>query len=681
MPDRGRVRASWAVGAAAAVFLPSALASAGGVTFDNVANDPNTGIDYRRLWSPEAQERLDNYAQGVTYFPDHVAEPFKWAGNPGVTLFDHDGDGDVDIFTTNGPGRAHSLYSNQFEETGSLSFVDVAASAGVAATAQDGMGACAGDIDNDGDVDLYVLGRDEPNQLFENLGDGTFVNASVGSGLDQTTSSHISCAMGDVNGDSLLDIVVGNSWETMADSFAIFAEPFAYNEVNQLYVNMGGNQFYDDSVRSGFQDVAEITWAVSMADYDLDGDIDIFTTSDNGAIPGARYGGVDRGFMRVYDNDGQGNFTDRKDAANLHFSGDWMGVSFGDLNCDGYMDMFGTNVGDYLVREIDGLPYEIGDYASRWFLGRPNGIFINPGVGDLVATPFGWGTSTFDYDNDADPDIVFYGSLHHSFYDTADNPGALLENEGCTADFRYDDTAIVTDHGERSVTGVATADLDKDGFVDIVSVSGEDKHPDNVYRAYVPAGGSPFDARARWSELWYCDGFDDQGCPYYYTGNKNVEGTLAVEINSADNGNGSVTVETVGSVGITTNGVANRDGIGAVVFFTPRRGEQTMYPVLGGSSHASQNEKAITFGMGSANEGTIEILWPGGTRNRLYDVEPGERITFPEIPCDFTASWPNKKAFKRCVTDALDELVAAGALDPLQYDRFERSAIKAYRKQ
>ncbi|MBO1345912.1 MAG: ASPIC/UnbV domain-containing protein [Hormoscilla sp. GUM202] len=81
----------------------------------------------------------------------------------------------------------------------------------------------------------------------------------------------------------------------------------------------------------------------------------------------------------------------------------------------------------------------------------------------------------------------------------------------------------------------------------------------------------------------------------------------------------------------------------AVIFFTPDRGQTAIEPILGGSSLISQNSLAANFSLGSEtrffrNSGTVEVLWPGGVRNRLYNVEAGEKIYFPEIPVSFDDS-------------------------------------------
>lgn len=137
---------------------------------------------------------------------------------------------------------------------------------------------------------------------------------------------------------------------------------------------------------------------------------------------------------------------------------------------------------------------------------------------------------------------------------------------------------------------------------------------------------------------------------------------------------------TLGTKGISTGGRVNRDGIGAVVKFTPRHGKTVMQPILGGSSYASQNSLEANFGLGARHSGTIEVLWPGGVRNRLYGVYHAERLVFPEISCSFDAEWDNIVHYTSCVMHALGELGDAGILNFRQRARFLTSALRAFRE-
>jgi hypothetical protein len=597
-----------------------------------------------------------------------------------VAIFDYDRDGDLDIYVTNGPGAPNSLYSNQLTESGSVTFVDVGEAAGVAATGQDSTGVCYGDTDNDGDHDLLVLGRSEPNRLFENQGDGTFTEV-LNSGLGGGDLSSTSCSLGDVDGDGLLDVVVANAFD-FATFSAIFTEAFSLNQHNQLFLNQGSNTFTDASAGSGVQSLtgfppenegaAAITWAVSVVDVDLDGDVDIIFADDQGAMPPTLGGGADRGFIHVLLNDGAGKFTDRPITDTPAATGGWMGLGFGDFNCDGNLDMFGSNFGDYNIPVMQ-MPYELGDQPSRWLLGAGDGSFTDPGVGDLVASVFGWGNAVFDYDNDGDSDVVFNGGLEMNFMTFADNPGVILRNQGCSANFTFEDGAFDTDYIRLNVQGLAVGDLNRDGFVDIVTASNVTV-PEAFPMIPSPAKyGSVFDNTA-----FFAPQFAPSPEGFTWTEAELAPGIMTIEINRGQSENGWISLTAVGSVGLTDGGETNRDGIGAVVFFTPENGDTAITPIQGGSSFASQHALEVNFGLGAAKQGTVEILWPGGVRNRLYGVGAGERVVLPEIPCSFNGDWSSQAEYEACVAAALADLAGAGIISDSDVARYSSSALQAF---
>ncbi len=666
----------------------------------DLVSQPGSGLDYARAPSPtkatfDAQKAASIADPPTPYtFGDVVATPEKSNGGPGVAALDFDGDGDVDIYATNGPGRANSLFSNQLQETGVATFIDVGAAAGAGVAGQDSTGVCFGDIDNDGDEDLYVLGRVESNALLENQGDGTFVDITGSAGTGGGTLGHTSCSMGDVDGDGLLDIVVGNSFD-WASREAIFVDDFGSSHPNQLFVNQGGNVFSDESVASGirnlrgFSDGSEnnptITWGIAIVDIDLDGDSDIVQADDQAARlisayidPNTGLPGVDRGFMHVLINDGTGHFTDITPEAGLTRPGQWMGVTFGDFNSDGNMDFFGTNMGGYAFSVLP-IQYAIEDTNNRWFLGNGDLTWDDPGLGDIVSDPFGWGPSALDYDNDGDTDIMYFGSLDGTGpVGTADNPGVLLSNDGVTGedvDFSADLVALSgTDHRRRNVNGSAVGDINNDGFMDIISVSASN-YFDAPLIPYPVSWGSPYDAFAAFFPVFSQTGPGE----FTWNGFEQTEGDLSVQVNTADNGNRWVRVRTLGTVGITDDGQSNRDGIGAVVQFTPNKGNTAMKPILGGSNYSSQDSTDAIFGLGGKNWGTIDVVWPGGTHNRLRFAKHGESITFPEIPCDYRHDqWSKYNDYKVCVKGAMDELQAAGVVSPAEAARFKSSALSAY---
>jgi hypothetical protein len=83
--------------------------------------------------------------------------------------------------------------------------------------------------------------------------------------------------------------------------------------------------------------------------------------------------------------------------------------------------------------------------------------------------------------------------------------------------------------------------------------------------------------------------------------------------------------------------------------------------------------------MGTAKKGTLDILWPGGTRNRLDDVRAGERLTLPEIPCSYAADWPNLGQYVSCVAHSLSSLRKQGLISEEFAERLQASAIRAYK--
>jgi hypothetical protein len=661
----------------------------GGVVFEEVG--VALGVTYERVPSTTlaiAQAFRDDSLITPKTLMDVPLHPLKTRGAPGVAILDFDGDGDLDIYVTNGPGASNSLLSNQLDESGSLGFVDIADSAGVGAADQDSTGVCFGDIDNDGDEDLYVLGRNEDNRLFENDGAGSFLDITVAAGVGGDAGGSSSCSFGDVNNDGLLDLFVANVTD-FVNMLAILVEPFALNEPNQLFLNDGANVFSDVSDTSGIRvlsgvppETSDITWATTLVDYDQDGDIDILTAADNGGIPFAADGGVDRGFLRVFENDGSGSFTDVTGTL-LAYPGDWMGISVADFNHDGRLDMFGSNTGDYFEALL-GIPGSgLGAQTSRHFLQNSDGTWSDTGPIPDLASVFGWGTAAFDYDNDGDTDIAYVGGLDAAFFLESSNPGVILQNQG-GAGFALDETALVppisADHARRTEHGMAVGDLDGNGFVDMVSVANQDSLlplPFVLYADVMPIlFTSPFNALAGFVPI-FAETMPGSG-EWVWTGLESANGTVAIELNSGGNGHHSIAVQLVGSAGLITGGATNRDGIGAVVALTPLGGSTAIQPVLGGSSYASQNSLIQTFGLGRAKRGQLDILWPGGVRNRLYDVKYPMNVVFPEIPCSYDGGWPSFASYRRCVGQALDELVAAGVLQQSQKGKFFSSAVRAF---
>jgi enediyne biosynthesis protein E4 len=667
----------------------------GGITFTDIA--ASAGIVYDRVPSVREAERLAIFASAaVTPIPTadfgaivRPESPEKSRGAPGVAIFDFDNDGDLDIYATNGPGRANSLFKNLFVETGVVSFVDVATEVGVDATDQESSGVCVGDIDNDGRQDLFVVGLHSPHRLFVNRRNGRFVDVTERAGVGGDLRYATACSFGDLDNDGRLDLVVSGTYDDWGHRKPVFNPPgpnYPGLEHNQLFLNLGGHRFRDISDVSGIKNVSNMqgpnqtgaahTWAIAMVDLDLDGNIDVMS-GDNQAA-GSTQENERRGWNRWFKGDGAGNVTDVTLAhPGLMVENSWMGFGFGDVNCDGRMDFFSTGMGNYL-----GTP----GLESALFIQKPDGDFQHEGI---FPNPFGWGAQLFDYDNDGDSDILYHGGMDILNLIAADNPGVLLQNNGVCSNTW---TALAEpspfnniDHRLRTVEGVATGDLNNDGFSDIVTVSSFNIAPGNPnYRPMInltgPTGG-PYDPVSQFQNLLTGRIVPNHFVPVAVFPEL-PNGTLSVEISSANNGNGWVKFLPVGNAGFERHrdarGVVNRDGIGAVLTFTPDGLPTSMYPITGGSSYASSHAFEAIFGLGAAPKGTVEVVWPGGYKNRLYDVAAGETLTLPAIPCSFDGEYRNRGHFERCLANSLDDYRRNGYINNKERNRLRESMRRAY---
>jgi len=237
------------------------------------------------------------------------------------------------------------LYRNKRDGT----FEDVTARAGLAMTGW-GQAACAGDYDNDGHADLLVTFYGT-NRLFRNRGDGTFVDATIQAGLDnKRVRWGAGCAFVDYDRDGKLDLFAANYIDLDLKTAPVpesglcrykglpvaCGPPGLPGGKNLLYRNLGNGSFADVSQAAGITK-ASGTYAlgVSTLDFDDDGWTDLYVANDSN--PSA-----------LYRNNRDGTFTDIAIAAGCAYSLDGkpqagMGVAVGDYNRDGRMDIFKTN--------------------------------------------------------------------------------------------------------------------------------------------------------------------------------------------------------------------------------------------------------------------------------------------------------------------------------------------------
>ncbi len=341
-------------------------------------------------------------------------------GSGGASAADYDGDGRHDIFFPD--GVRSRLYRNVSDESNAIKFTDVTTVAGLDGVDQANAGLFA-DVDNDGDADLFVARYLAANKFFRNDG-GKFTDQSQEFGLDLNSTSVTACFL-DYDRDGFVDLYVGLYGDAFKDVPRL--PFFAQNaQRNRLYHNERGQGFRDVTESSGTGDTG---WAlaVASADYDADGYPDIGVANDFGR-------------KCLFHNNGDGTFTDvAKEAGVLDFSGG-MGLTFGDFDDDGLIDLYTSNINSnqrWFGEDMTVSQYARNVARTRWLvldlfeykkfhdlvgsdwisigttIGEGNSLFKNNGNGTFrelkdshtARAGWGWSVSFFDADNDTDLDI------------------------------------------------------------------------------------------------------------------------------------------------------------------------------------------------------------------------------------------------------------------------------------
>jgi len=385
----------------------------------------------------------------------------------GLALFDYDRDGDVDVYFLNGaplPGTKadvppkNALYRND----GNFQFTDVTEEAGVGDTGY-GLGVAVADYDNDGDPDLY-LNNDGPNVLYRNNGDGTFVDVAREAGVDDGEQMGAGTCFLDMDRDGDLDLYVARYLEfsysqhepKTVKGFPAYINPRQYLPVpDALYRNNGDGTFTDVSKESGI--AAHAGWGMGMvcADYDNDGDTDVFIAND-----------VSENFL--FNNDGTGKFEEVGLIAGTAFDLDGnaqgsMGVDCGDYDNDGRLDFYMTSY----QHQFTALYRNLDD-------GFLEDVKLLNGAAAGTHPYVTWGNGFVDFDNDADRDIfVACGHLQDmvDHYDDTTSylaRNVLLMNDGKGKFVNVSDRCGDGLAVKLSSRGAAFDDLDNDGDVDVV---------------------------------------------------------------------------------------------------------------------------------------------------------------------------------------------------------------------
>ena len=334
---------------------------------------------------------------------------------------DYDNDGDMDVLVLRGTwlldqGKiANSLLRNNGDRT----FSDVTQPAGLAEPAFPTQAAVWSDFDNDGDLDLYIANEDRsedpassqgyPSQLFRNNGDSTFTDIAGAAGVANYGYAK-GVTSGDFDNDGDLDLYVSNVGP------------------NRLYRNEGNGAFVDMAEELGVIELVGQSFATWFFDYDNDGWLDLFVSAYAATVvdvAGDYLGLPNRSPRpRLYRNDG-GTFTDVSRQVGLDHPYLPMGANFGDLDHDGYLDIYlgtGDPSFDTLMPNV-----MLRNARGKRFLD----VTTSGGFGHLQK---GHGISFADIDNDGDQDI--YHQLG-GFYPGDKYSNALFRNPGHGNRFLY----------------------------------------------------------------------------------------------------------------------------------------------------------------------------------------------------------------------------------------------------
>ncbi len=527
--------------------------------FRDVASE--TGLDYQHL----------DGSSGEHYLPEIMG--------PGVALFDYDSDGDLDVYllqgTTLGSTAAtgetaeegggvrlgHQLFRNELSESGDLGFVDVTDHAGLGLR-EYGMGVAVGDVDNDGDPDLYVaaFGR---NVLYRNNGDGSFADVTDHAGVDDgrwTTSASFL----DYDRDGNLDLFVTNYVDftilNNEDCYGVrgmrdYCSPISYRSVpDRLFRNTGDGTYEDVSESAGIQKAFGNGLGVVAADFNADGWPDIYVANDGNA-------------NQLWQNNRDGTFSDVALLAGTGYNANGeaeagMGVIAGDADGDGDEDLFVSH---------------LNTETSTLYLNGGAGMFrdgtLGSGIGAASVGYTGFGCGWLDYDHDGRLDLFVANGAVITMEQRRETSSRFAQRnqlfrglgDGVFSEVR-DNTGSALELLEVS-RGAAFGDVDNDGDIDVVVT--------------------------------------------------NTNGPIRLLLNEVGTA--------VPSLSIRLEGVeSNRDGIGARVALLRADRDPMWRRVHRDGSYLSAGDARVHFGLGDAGTDVVEavgVVWPNGRRERWERVD------------------------------------------------------------
>ncbi len=253
-----------------------------------------------------------------------------------------------------------------------------------------GGGVALGDVNNDGLIDVYFTANQQPNKLFLNKGNWQFEDITQQAGVSGTKAWSTGVSMVDINADGWLDIYVCNSGDIAGD-----------NKQNELFINKGDGTFEEAAAQYNLADKGFSTHA-SFFDYDKDGDLDVYLLNNSyqaiGTFDLRRNERPKRDVLggdKLMENQ-NGAFVDVSEQAGIYGSviGFGLGVTVGDVNGDGWEDLFISNdffERDYLyINQKDGTFEEVLTEQMRSISGASMGADLadldNDGYNDLFVT-------------------------------------------------------------------------------------------------------------------------------------------------------------------------------------------------------------------------------------------------------------------------------------------------------
>lgn len=491
----------------------------------------------------------------------------------GLATFDYNQDGWIDILFLNGsklPGAPPSAPQTQnalYRNDGNWRFTDVTKQAGLTDTAYH-LGVCVGDVDNDGDPDIF-LNNFGQNILYRNNGNGTFTDVSQKAGIHGPVKVGAGASFLDSDGDGDLDLFVANyvdfTFKTHhighMNGFPAYVGPLNYPSTsNQFYRNNGDGTFSEASEESGIAASQGAGMGVIAIDYDNDLDTDLIVGND----------------LRpdfVFRNDGKGIFKEVGALLGVAYDSfgnvlGSMGIECADWNHDGWMDLYVTPYQRQLAPLFQ-------NYQGAYFedVSRKTGAAL----GSYAQVK--WGVGLIDFDNDSHRDIfVACGHLIDNVdaFDTSTSYGEtniVLKNTGTGKFKEVSDQCGSGLSPALSSRGAVFDDLDNDGDIDAVVLNS---------RARPTIIRNDTKTQNHWLQI-------------------TLQGKKT-----------------------------NRDGIGARVTVKTKQLTQTD-EVHSGRSYQSDFGKRLHFGLGAATKvDEIQVQWIGGGKDVIRDIDADRLIKIVE---------------------------------------------------